>query len=107
MKNIVLLRQGGRPPCLVPLNQAYITVRDEFTEIDLGFYNRELNQRKIFIVFAMIIVILLVIVLSMCIYKSFTQKKKRINFMTYQNKTEKYKKIKTSLENDRQVKLAI
>lgn len=55
----------------------------------------------------MILVLLLVIVLSMCIYKSFQQKQKRLSYMTYQNKTEKYNKVKQSLEKDRQVLLAI
>lgn len=72
------MRKGGEPPCLPSISDYAIVVQEDFEAIDRGYAESEKDSRKTFITICMILILITIVLLGFCIYRSMMQKRARL-----------------------------
>lgn len=104
---MVLLVDGGQPECLRPMSNMYIIQRDEYLPVSKGWDDQEKAMKKVVISMLMTMIVLLLIALSATVYKSWKQKKYKLELLQISGQNTELINIALKLHNDRQVIMAI
>ena len=72
------MRKGGEPRCLPSISDYEIAIQEDFEAVDRGYAESEKGSRKTFITICMILILISILLLGFCIYRSMMQKRARL-----------------------------
>lgn len=107
LASMLLLVDGGQPECMRPMSSMFIMQRDEYLPVSQGYEDQEKAMKKVVISMLMTMIILLLITLTITVYKSWKQKKYKLELLQISSQNTELINIALKLHNDRQVVLAI
>jgi len=74
---------------------------ERFTAVDYGFNDTEKSNKRLFISFGMVFVLMSICLIAFCIYKSYDQKQHRLDLLKLRELSAKLVTTERELKKDR------